>query len=594
MGQKIWRPISDISQGANISPSAGSEHYAMVEGYVADDDGTTLQWTSGASQSESLFGHTDDPIPNGSKSIRLYLNWRAAARGSSEGSATTSRAGVRSGASSAYANAANDYVGEALVWTDHESAAIANDPATEQPWTVAGINAAELIIGANGGSGAPGAYHLQYVTQEFARITYVASPTGTFDYLVNYLDVSVDAGDVTPEGGHSITDYDWDWGDGSEHGSGETAEHSYAGADTYSVTLTVTYDTGETFVIIREITTEELPPPGGAFTVARNNFNIGVNAGGVTPPEGITITDYAWDWGDGSAAGSGARANHRYAAGGRYTITLTVTYDTGDTFELTEEVTIMTITDISPMAAERGESGDLITIQGTGFGASQGYGTVEIGGVEAIIDSWSDTEIECYADDNPATPLGAQDVVVTDNGGDDITDDDGIIIYDSTDNKDETKIKFLMCSRFFVDGLCVGLTGPDGVSADADSQEFECPVDDAIAPVLVESRMNGVMVSASFRQLYHNGELLAAALGGSYDDTTKRVKVLGDATRAEHTVMWIDSAGCIYVIRRCIFTGTISLTWNKDFSGVPVRFRSLAKSTQELIEIDLSALLAEA
>ncbi len=46
-------------------------------------------------------------------------------------------------------------------------------------------------------------------------------------------------------------------------------------------------------------------------------------------PSGGRISAYSWEWGDATALGSGAVATHAYAAGGRYTITLTVS--DGDT-----------------------------------------------------------------------------------------------------------------------------------------------------------------------------------------------------------------------------------------------------------------------
>ena len=49
------------------------------------------------------------------------------------------------------------------------------------------------------------------------------------------------------------------------------------------------------------------------------------------------------------------------------------------------------ITDVSQFSASPGTS---ITITGTGFGSSQGTGTVRLGSVAGLVDSWSDTEID--------------------------------------------------------------------------------------------------------------------------------------------------------------------------------------------------------
>jgi cytochrome c len=49
----------------------------------------------------------------------------------------------------------------------------------------------------------------------------------------------------------------------------------------------------------------------------------------VSPPSGRTITGYSWDFGDNSAAVSGASASHKYARKGTYTARLTTTDSAG-------------------------------------------------------------------------------------------------------------------------------------------------------------------------------------------------------------------------------------------------------------------------
>ena len=51
-----------------------------------------------------------------------------------------------------------------------------------------------------------------------------------------------------------------------------------------------------------------------------------------------TITSYAWSWGDGQTD-TGPKANHTYASGGTYTITLTTTDDDGAIGTSSKQVT---------------------------------------------------------------------------------------------------------------------------------------------------------------------------------------------------------------------------------------------------------------
>jgi PKD repeat protein len=122
------------------------------------------------------------------------------------------------------------------------------------------------------------------------------------------LQVSVDASASSDSDG-TIASYAWNWGDGTPAGSGATAPHTYAAAGTYTVTIVVTDNGGATATTTRPVnvpaTPPANPPPTASFTATPTGLQVAVNGSASSDPNG-TIASYAWNWGDGTAAGSGA------------------------------------------------------------------------------------------------------------------------------------------------------------------------------------------------------------------------------------------------------------------------------------------------
>jgi PKD repeat protein len=164
-----------------------------------------------------------------------------------------------------------------------------------------------------------------------------AAPTASFTAQASNLDVALDASaSKDPDG--SITDYAWDFGDGAT-GSGASATHSYAQAGTYTVKLTVTDNGGLSQSTTQDVTVAAAnQDPVASFTAQASGLDVALDASGSADPDG-SITDYAWDFGDG-ATGSGASATHSYAQAGSYTVKLTVTDNRGATASATRTVEV--------------------------------------------------------------------------------------------------------------------------------------------------------------------------------------------------------------------------------------------------------------
>lgn len=114
--------------------------------------------------------------------------------------------------------------------------------------------------------------------------------------------------------------------------------------------------------------------PLAAFTATPGERTVAVDGSASSDPDG-TVAGYAWSFGDGGTA-TGATATHPYAAGGEYTVTLTVTDDKGGSASTSQQVTV---TDpppnVAPVAAFTASTSDL-AVSVDGSGSSDPDGTI--------------------------------------------------------------------------------------------------------------------------------------------------------------------------------------------------------------------------
>lgn len=143
----------------------------------------------------------------------------------------------------------------------------------------------------------------------------------------------------------SITNYSWDYGDGSIDTGGRVS-HIYQSAGTFMVALKVTDNAGVTSTTTTIITVTDPAPqnntPTGAITVnvSAGEAPLFVNFDGTNSTDGDGyIVDYSWEFGDGSR-GSGSIYGHTYTTAGIYTATLTVRDNEGATSDSRITITI--------------------------------------------------------------------------------------------------------------------------------------------------------------------------------------------------------------------------------------------------------------
>ncbi len=131
----------------------------------------------------------------------------------------------------------------------------------------------------------------------------------------------------------------WDFGDGTTSIL-QNPDHSYTSFGWFDVELTVTNSNGCTHSIITPIQIYQLPDlqidmtPGS--TVCANSL---ISLSGFDR-NATTITDWQWDFGDGSPGFSGQTTSHTYSVSGTYTVSLSVINAGGCTDVVTETVVV--------------------------------------------------------------------------------------------------------------------------------------------------------------------------------------------------------------------------------------------------------------
>lgn len=177
-----------------------------------------------------------------------------------------------------------------------------------------------------------------------------STPTASFTFSPSPVTANVavifDASASQPgTGATTISDYSWNFGDGST-GNGRTLNHTFTSGANHTVTLTVTNDRGLSASTTQVIPVSTAAAPTASFTfsptvVHAGTTGVNFNGSGSTAGNGRTIVRYSWDFGDGTTGTGATPPSHVYAAVNTYVVTLTVTDDIGQTGVASNNVAVV-------------------------------------------------------------------------------------------------------------------------------------------------------------------------------------------------------------------------------------------------------------
>ncbi|MCD6572152.1 MAG: PKD domain-containing protein [Thermoplasmata archaeon] len=149
--------------------------------------------------------------------------------------------------------------------------------------------------------------------------------------------------DTSSDHDTSIGSWLWDFGDGNTS-TQHNPTHQYQVKGTYTVTLTVTdsYD-GSTDNITKSITVLNSPPIANFTYSPTNPTDLDtIQFTSTSSDFDGTITNYTWDFGDGSVSYE-ENPQHKYADNGVYTVTLTLKDNENAINSTTKSITVLNI-----------------------------------------------------------------------------------------------------------------------------------------------------------------------------------------------------------------------------------------------------------
>lgn len=194
-------------------------------------------------------------------------------------------------------------------------------------YTTAGVYDITLEVTDNEGAKSKVVHQIE-VVDNLPPVAAFAAPSVSTEGEI----VTVDAAQsYDPDG--SILEYVFDFGDGSNTSKTVVSNHIYARAGEYTIKLTVKDNEGkessvEKTITINSLASQSIPPKAIFSAPSTGIVNLPIIFdGSASEPGSGKITEYKWNFGDGSPEIKGMESliNHTYTAKGVYTVSLTIT-----------------------------------------------------------------------------------------------------------------------------------------------------------------------------------------------------------------------------------------------------------------------------
>lgn len=138
--------------------------------------------------------------------------------------------------------------------------------------------------------------------------------------------------------------FSWDFGDGTS-GSGVAPSHVYSRPGTYSVTLRVRNDLGQTIAVSKSISvgsTSNQFVASFTFSPTDPTIATGTNAVIFDATDSSPLAQsWSWDFGDGSSTSGSSQTTHTFTKAGSWVVRLTIQDDTGRQATTTHTVTVV-------------------------------------------------------------------------------------------------------------------------------------------------------------------------------------------------------------------------------------------------------------